>query len=95
MNTSRILTVAATLVLAGTSAFSQSLPAAGDTAATGALSPTDSCRRSTARHDHGTDRGFPAPLSSACTSGGAATAKPATRAKSGPLHDHSRFHKNQ
>lgn len=90
----RVLTVGAVLVLAAASAVSQSVPASGDAASTAAVSPPESCRRSAARHDHGADRGFPMPLSSACASR-ATPVKPAARANPGPLHDHGKFHKNQ
>lgn len=94
MTITRVLTVGAVLVLAAASALSQSQHASGDAAPTAAVSSTDSCRRSAARHDHGADRGFPMPLSSACASR-AITVKPAARANPGSLHDHGKFHKNQ
>lgn len=90
-----------TAFLAGTLAVGATAQTAPSTAASmpmaGAAMPRD-CGKPLARHDHGAERGSPAPKAkTAPCEQGAGAAKPAQAASAPskrPKHDHGRFHKN-
>jgi hypothetical protein len=94
MTAPRVLALALAAVLTGTVA-AQEAPAPNPAPAPAVPAMSHDCGPA-ARHDHGAERGMPAPRMAACPMAAptpAAAAAPAAKPKARPGHDHARVHK--
>lgn len=83
------------LVLGAAAAAAQERPAAPTAAAAAAAPmPMDCSAGAMKRHDHGAERNAPSAKSMPCAPAEAASGAKAT-ARTKPVHDHTKFHKNQ
>ena len=95
MRTFTLLSSLAVLALSSAAVVAQDLPAAAPAPTAAAIQPTN-CSPSMRRHDHGAERNAPSAPSVLCRPAAApAASASAAQTAPKPLHDHSKFHKNQ
>jgi hypothetical protein len=84
------------LALGTAAAVAQERPAAAPAAAAAASMPMpmDCSAGAMKRHDHGAERSAPSTKAMPCAPGEAASGTKA-KARTKPIHDHAKFHKNQ
>ena len=83
------------LALGAAAAVAQERPAAAPVAAAASMPmPMDCNAGAMKRHDHGAERNAPSAKSMPCAPGEAASGAKA-KARTKPVHDHAKFHKNQ
>lgn len=80
------------LALGAAAAAALERPAAAAAAAPAASMPMDCSSGGMKRHDHGAERNVPSAKSMPCAPADAASG---TKAKTKPVHDHGKSHKNQ
>jgi len=94
MRTTFVLSSLVALVFGAYAAVAQERPAAAPAAAASMPMPMDCNAGAMKRHDHGAERNAPSARSMPCAPAEAASgAKSEARTK--PVHDHAKFHKNQ
>ncbi|MDP3136237.1 MAG: hypothetical protein Q8N17_07870 [Burkholderiaceae bacterium] len=96
MRTPFVLSSLVVLAFGAAAALAQERPAAAPAAAAAASMPMpmDCNAGAMKRHDHGAERNAPSAKSMPCAPGEAASGAKA-KARTKPVHDHAKFHKNQ
>ena len=83
------------LALGAAAAVAQERPAAAPVAAAASMPmPMDCNAGAMKRHDHGAERNAPSARSMPCAPAEAASGAK-SKARTKPVHDHAKFHKNQ
>lgn len=96
MRTPFVLSSLVVLAFGASAAVAQERPAVAQAAAAAASMPMsmDCSAGAMKRHDHGAERNAPSARSMPCAPAEAASGAKA-KARTNPVHDHAKFHKNQ